>query len=105
MRSFLKTIPFKVGHSLFTRLRPENKDLQLAALKKANILTTVSNYQSPLKMFCCDRYAERCLERKCDECSLKTLSYQEFDTKHEDPKIIGSPGLCKVGMTEKKVLE
>lgn len=60
---FLKTVPFAISYSLFTRFRPfwvvsptlsnrdtcactihENMDLQLAALKKANILTTVSNY-------------------------------------------------------------
>lgn len=95
---FLKTMPIKIGYSLFTRLRPfwvvppklsnrdtcactvhENMDLQLDALRKANILTTVSNHQSMLKMLCCDRYAERCLERTCDECRLKTLTYAEFD--------------------------
>ncbi|KAG5881806.1 hypothetical protein JTB14_004105 [Gonioctena quinquepunctata] len=95
---FLKTIPFKMGYSLFTRLRPfwvvppklsnrdtcactvhENMDLQLGALKKAHILTTVNNHQSMLKMLCCNRYSEKCLERTCDECSLKKLTYAQFD--------------------------
>ena len=95
---FLKTVPFTISYALFTRFRPfwvvpptlsnrdtctctvhENMDLQLTALKKANILTTVSNYQTMLKMLCCDRYSERCLERTCDECCLKKLPYAEFD--------------------------
>lgn len=99
---FLKTSPFKMGYSLFTRFRPfwvvppklsnrdtcactvhENMDLQLAALKKAHILTTVNNHQSMLQMLCCDRYSEKCLERTCDECSSKTLTYAEFD--HSKP--------------------
>lgn len=95
---FLKTVPFKISYSLFTRLRPfwvvpptlsnrdtcactthENMDLQLAALKKANILTTVNNFQSMLKALCCDRYSEKCLERTCDECCSKTLTYAEYN--------------------------
>lgn len=54
-------------------------DLQLAALRKANILTTVSNHQNMLELLCCDRYFERCLERTCDNCCSKTLTYTEFD--------------------------
>lgn len=95
---FLKTVPFTCSYSLFTRFRPlwvvpptlsnrdtctctvhENMDLQLTALKKANILTTVSNYQTMLRTLCCDRCSARCLERTCDECCSKTLPYAEFD--------------------------
>lgn len=97
-KKFLKTTPCVISYSLFTRLRPfwvvpptlsnretcsctihENMDLQLAALKKANILTTVSNHQNMLELLCCDRYSERCLERTCDNCCSKTLTYTEFD--------------------------
>ncbi|KAF9417738.1 hypothetical protein HW555_005245 [Spodoptera exigua] len=96
-KKFLKTTPCVISYSLFTRLRPfwvvpptlsnretcsctihENMNLQLAALKKANI-TTVSNHQNMLELLCCDRYSERCLERTCDNCCSKTLTYTEFD--------------------------
>lgn len=98
---FLKTVPFSISYSQFARLRPfwvvpptlsnrdtcactihENMDLQLSALKKANILTTVYNHQTMLKMLCCDRYFERCLERTCDECCLKSLRYEEYTTQN-----------------------
>ncbi|KAF9407697.1 hypothetical protein HW555_012370 [Spodoptera exigua] len=71
-KKFLKTTPCVISYSLFTRLRPfwvvpptlsnretcsctihENMNLQLAALKKANI-TTVSNHQNMLELLCCD---------------------------------------------------
>nr|CAI5831925.1 unnamed protein product [Callosobruchus analis] len=87
------------GYSLFCRLRPfwvvppkltdrdtcacivhENIDLKLSALKHCKILG-FSNYQSVLQIVCCDRYAETCLLRKCNSCSLKTLPYAEFDNR------------------------
>ena len=97
-KKFLKTVPFVISYSLFARLRPfwvvppalsnrdtcactihENMDLKLAALKNANIFTTVSNHQTMLEILCCDRYAERCLQRTCENCCSKTLTYAEFD--------------------------
>lgn len=87
---FLKTVPFTISYSLFTRFRlfwvvpptlsnrdtcmvHENMDRQLTALKKANILTTVSNYQTMLKMLCYNRYSERWV-------LLKNFTLREFDT-------------------------
>nr|CAI5831927.1 unnamed protein product [Callosobruchus analis] len=98
-KKFLQTNCFTIGYSLFCRLRPfwvvppkltdrdtcacivhENIDLKLSALKHCKILG-FSNYQSVLQIVCCDRYAETCLLRKCNSCSLKTLPYAEFDNR------------------------
>lgn len=32
-----------------------------------------------LAALCCDRYAEGCLERTCENCCFKSLRYEEFD--------------------------
>lgn len=96
-KKFLKTTPLIISYSLFSRLRPfwvvpptlsnretctctyhENMDLKIAALRTANILA-VHNHQSLLEELCCNRYAERCLQRICDDCGQRSLTYKEYD--------------------------
>lgn len=100
-RKFLSTNSMIIGYSLFCRLRPfwvvepkltdrdtcacithENINLKLVALKNANILN-FATHQSVLQTVCCDRYSEKCLSRTCDGCSMKILSYNEFDNSAE----------------------
>lgn len=96
-KNFLKSGSVAISYALFCRLRPfwvvppalsdrdtcmcvihANIDLMLTALKKAKILN-FGNHQNLLHILCCDRYSEKCLNRKCSNCILNSLPYQDFD--------------------------
>lgn len=97
-KEFLKSGNVLISYSMFARLRPfwivapkvidrdtcmctlhSNIQLVVSALNTAKLLKDTS-YQSLLTSLCCDRYNERCLERICELCSDKAISFSEdFD--------------------------
>lgn len=79
MRPFWVVVPQLTDRDTCACITHENINLKLDALKNANF----ASYQNALVTLCCVRYSENCLARTCKNCSMKILSYMEFDNSKE----------------------